>query len=248
MEKFNVNRVMLDHQHEAITKGIRCPNCDAISAHTYKPRKIELKPQSNEGTTESNKIFYKYILISAKCHSCNVESIWLKREIERIISTFDKDEIYDDVYEILLYPNVAPDLPKPNKDMPGNVLNIYNEACLVLQHSPRSSIALSRLAIEQLVEHLGAEGKTLDNKIGDLVSKGLPVTIQQMLDSVRVIGNNAVHPGQIEVEGNIDLAISLLTFINLIVDNQISQPKAIKSTYDLIPESYKKSIERRDKK
>lgn len=234
-----------------IVSSFKCPNCSAIAAQNASVYKVKL-----DELPEISLAKYKDNIVVLTCHSCNNESIWLTRKaIATHQSAFDylKDDedfnTYKDYeFEKILYPFLNNDAPEPNKDMPDNVLNIYNEACLVLQYSPRSSIALSRLAIEQLVEHLGAEGKTLDNKIGDLVSKGLPVTIQQMLDSVRVIGNNAVHPGQIEVEGNIDLAISLLTFINLIVDNQISQPKAIKSTYDLIPESYKKSIERRDKK
>ena len=67
-----------------------------------------------------------------------------------------------------------------------------------------------------------------------------------MLDSVRVIGNNAVHPGEIDLSDNTQLALSLLNFINLIVENQISQPKRIDEIYNSLPESNLKSIERRD--
>ena len=74
----------------------------------------------------------------------------------------------------------------------------------------------------------------------------MPIEIQQMLDSVRVIGNNAVHPGQIDIKDNKELALLLLSFINLIVDNRITQPKKILDTYNLLPESYRNSIERRD--
>ena len=74
----------------------------------------------------------------------------------------------------------------------------------------------------------------------------MPIEIQQMLDSVRVIGNNAVHPGQIDIKDNKELALSLLNFINLIVDNRITQPKKILDIYNLLPESYRNSIERRD--
>lgn len=74
----------------------------------------------------------------------------------------------------------------------------------------------------------------------------MPIEIQQMLDSVRVIGNNAVHPGQIDIKDNKELALSLLSFINLIVDNRITQPKKILDIYNLLPDSYRNSIERRD--
>lgn len=86
----------------------------------------------------------------------------------------------------------------------------------------------------------------MNSKIADLVSKGLPVRIQQMLDSVRVIGNNAVHPGEIDLSDNAQLASSLLKFINLIVENQISQPKKINEIYNNLPESNLKSIKKRD--
>ncbi len=152
----------------------------------------------------------------------------------------------DDSSEILLYPFTSPDLPKANEDMPEDVKKIYDEACLVLKYSPRSSAALSRLAIEKLVDHLEAEGSNLNLKIADLVSKGLPPRIQQMLDSVRVIGNNAVHPGEIDLSDNAQLASSLLDFINLIVENQISHPKRINEVYNNLPESILQSIERRD--
>lgn len=234
------------HHGHSIVSAFNCPNCPAIAAQNPSKIKVNLIDQPN---TELAK--YQDYIIVLTCQSCRNDSIWIARKaFVTYNNVFDNNE--DDYtkyeFEKLIFPIKAENAPLPNPDMPKNIVEIYNEACLVLKDSPRSSAALSRLAIEQLVDYLGAEGKDLNAKIGDLVSKGLPVTIQQMLDSVRVIGNNAVHPGQIEVEGNIDLAISLLTFINLIIDNQISQPKAIKSTYDLIPESYKKSIERRDKK
>ncbi|KYP21679.1 DUF4145 domain-containing protein [Streptococcus parauberis] len=238
----------IDSNYFILVNSLKCPVCDVVATQVVSKNLVTLKKEPN--VTDS--YFHDYV-VRLKCHSCNCESVWITRKLNKTHPkkySKDKDESFYKKFEFekLLYPFSNNDTPGPNNDMPDNVLNIYNEACLVLQHSPRSSIALSRLAIEQLVEYLGAEGKTLDKKIGNLVSKGLPVTIQQMLDSVRVIGNNAVHPGQIEVEGNTDLAISLLKFINLIVDSQISQPKAIQATYDLIPDSYKKSIERRDNK
>lgn len=244
MLKFDIDG-MFYKEEERISKGFTCPHCGAIAAHSFKVEGI------NTGADErsSGLIVYNVLIIST-CQSCNLNSLWLKQGIDTYLPSFhtSNDSNNDKEFENLIFPVKITDLPTPNIDMPNNVLKIYTEACLVLQYSPRSSIALSRLAIEQLVDFLGANGKNLNDKIGDLVTRGLPVTIQQMLDSVRVIGNNAVHPGQIEIEGNIDLAISLLKFINLIVDSQISQPKAIQATYDLIPNSYKESIERRDNK
>lgn len=230
--------MLFTQPYEQVTKGFSCPYCKAFSAHTARFNMIELKDSVIK--INDSDIAVRYFNITAKCHSCNQESIWFKRDAYK-----DKDnEEY--ALEILVYPIINHDVPEPNLDMPESVKQIYDEACSVLYKSPRSSAALSRLAIENLVDCLNANGKDLNTKIGDLVSKGMPVSIQQMLDSVRVIGNNAVHPGQIEISDNIELALSLLNFINLIVDNTITQPKKINEVYNLLPDSYKQSIERRD--
>ena len=125
--------------------------------------------------------------------------------------------------------------------------DIFNESLNVIPYSPRASIALSRLAIDLLTIELNAEGATLNERIGFLVKQGLPTKIQQALDSVRVIGNNAVHPGNIIItENDENLALSLLHFINIIVDYQISQPKQLEETYNLLPQNYRKAIDGRD--
>ena len=41
------------------------------------------------------------------------------------------------------------------------------------------------------------------------------------------IGNFAVHPGQLDLRDDVDTANKLFVFINVIVENQISQPKLI---------------------
>ena len=63
---------------------------------------------------------------------------------------------------------------------------------------------------------------------------------------MRVIGNNAVHPGQIDLRDDRATALSLFTFVNLIVDRMISGPKRIEEAYKGLPESAREAIERRD--
>lgn len=95
--------------------------------------------------------------------------------------------------------------------------------------------------------HLGEKGKNINQDIGNLVKKGLPEKIQKALDSVRVIGNNAVHPGEIDIKDDDHTAISLFEMINMIVEVMISQPKKADEIYKKIPARAKKAITKRDR-
>ncbi len=64
----------------------------------------------------------------------------------------------------------------------------YEEARSILNLSPRGAAVLLRLCVEKLSIHLNAQGSTLDDKIADLVKKGLDDRVQQALDAVGVIG------------------------------------------------------------
>ena len=103
------------------------------------------------------------------------------------------------VVENMVYP-ASTNAPIANSEMPKNVREIYDEASSIFSASPRAAAALLRLALQMLCEHLGGKGKDINTDIATLVSKGLPLTIQQSLDIVRVTGNDAVHPGQIDVD------------------------------------------------
>jgi hypothetical protein len=93
--------------------------------------------------------------------------------------------------------------------------------------------------------HLGEAGENINTDIASLVRKGLPVQVQQALDVVRVTGNNAVHPGQIDANDS-DVAEQLFPLVNLIVEYQISLPARINEMYEALPEGAREAISRRD--
>jgi len=130
--------------------------------------------------------------------------------------------------------------------MPEEIMKDYCEARSICSLSPRGATALLRLAIQKLCMHLGESGKNINTDIGNLVKKGLPVKIQQALDIVRVTGNNAVHPGEMQLEEDPETADSLFELVNLIVENQISQPKSIKELYEKLPQGPVDAIKKRD--
>src|SRR5262249_24749132 len=112
--------------------------------------------------------------------------------------------------------------------------------------SPRGSAALLRLAIQKLCAALGEKGKNIDDDIASLVEKGLSPLQQQALDAVRVIGNEAVHPGTLDLKDDRDTATKLFDLVNIIAEQMISNPKHVKKIYEKIPQKKRKAIERRD--
>lgn len=159
------------------------------------------------------------------CAPCNSYSIWYNGNI--------------------LFPE-SKGIANPNSDLNKEIQADYNEARSIFDKSPRGAAALLRLAIQKMCKQLGENGKDINHDIANLVKKGLPETIQQALDIVRVVGNNAVHPGQIDLKDNSEIAFRLFELINLIAQVMITQPKEIKKLYESLPDSIKDSIKKRD--
>ncbi|MBE2991027.1 DUF4145 domain-containing protein [Sphingomonas sp. CFBP 13603] len=134
----------------------------------------------------------------------------------------------------------------PADDMPADVRIDFIEAAQIVQHSPRGAAALLRLAIQRLCVTLGGSGDNINKDIGDLVKKGLDVRVQRALDVVRVVGNNAVHPGELDVRDDRSTAAQLFSLINLIVEIMISQPAHVARMYEALPAGALAAIERRD--
>ena len=169
---------------------------------------------------------YNNTLQIAECLNCRGKIIW-------------NNSLY-------IYPEIQPQ--EANPDMPETVLQLYNEAGSIYNKSPRAACALLRLAIDRLCNELGEKDRDINKNIGALVERGLSVEVQKALDIVRVVGNKAVHPGQIEFNvDNVETANMLFQLINFIVDRMITEPKNISTLYDNLPESAKQSIEQRDK-
>lgn len=148
--------------------------------------------------------------------------------------------------ERLLHPSGGG--PPPNPDLDPEIIEDYNEARRIVNDSPRGAAALLRLCLQKLMVQLGQKGENLNDEIASLVKQGLSVKIQQALDIVRVIGNNAVHPGKLDIRDDLDTAMSLFGLVNRIAESMISQPKKIEELYGRLPESQRKAIEERDNK
>lgn len=161
------------------------------------------------------------------CFACKRETLWIADKI--------------------IYPVPSGEAPEPNPDLPTEVRNDYLEAAQVLKVSPRSAAALLRLALEKMCGTLLGQKADINTMIGTLVERGLNPTIQQALDVVRVVGNEAVHPGTLDLKDDVETTGRLFLLINLIAEAMISHPKHVAELYKIIPENKLKGIEQRDK-
>lgn len=171
--------------------------------------------------------FHVANLNASQCYECRKLSIWL--------------------HDRLLFPNARTDI-EPNEDLGETIKYDFNEAREILNLSPRGAAALLRLALQKLCKQLGEEGNKIDDDIASLVGKGLNPTIQRALDVVRVVGNEAVHPGTLDLRDDRDTAIQLLKLINSIAEQMISHPKHVDALYEMLPESKRAGIDVRNAK
>jgi hypothetical protein len=136
----------------------------------------------------------------------------------------------------------------PSSDLPDDLKPDYLEARQIVTASPRGAAALLRIVLQKLLIHLGEPGKDINGDIGELAKKGkVSARTKKMLDSVRIVGNESVHPGEINLNDDPELANALFYLINLIVFDAFSYDKYVDSLYDKLPESKRKGVEDRDR-
>jgi hypothetical protein len=221
------------------SSSFNCPNCLAFAQQDW----YESRYNNQEGqytleaelTTTSipisglglNGFRIDNLSAMSMCYQCSEVALWIKGKMVHPCSSI---------------------APLPNPDMPEDVMKIYTEAREVFFLSSTASTALLRLALEKLLPKVGAKKAKIDNMIGQLVGNGLPKEVEKALDSLRVIGNEAVHPGTIDIGDNSDVAFALFKLLNVVVDRLITQQKEIDEIYNLIPEEKLNGINNRNNK
>lgn len=202
-------------------KAFTCPHCHTLSQMHRETHKFNNDVENNGNGT----LILVNVVTICKCANCGKKILWV-----------NNDYAYPDLQPI-----------EANMDMPDSVKQLYEEAGLIYTKSPRAACALLRLAIDRLCNELGETDRDINKNIAALVKRGLSVEVQQALDIVRVVGNKAVHPGQIAFDvDSIDTTETLFTLINIIVDRLISEPKRIASIFDKLPDSVKEAVQKRD--
>lgn len=196
-------------------QSFTCSNCKTITQHDWVHTKWSLSGCYTRYESREK------ISVST-CLHCGAKTLWANGK--------------------KLLPDIG-SAPIPNSDMSDDVKEIYLEAASISSKSPRGAAALLRLGIQVLCKELGGKGENINDDIASLVKKGLPVEIQQALDAVRVIGNEAVHPGTINTDDE-EVVIILFNLVNIIVDDMITRKKKIAEAHSMIPASKLEAIKK----
>ena len=200
--------------------AFNCPHCGAYAHMEW------IGIYQDHGYNDITDLPYKCAL----CLHCTQISLWKSPEGS------------------MLYPDFG-SAPLPAEDMPEDVKKDYEEAARIFIKSPRGAAALLRLGLQKLCIHLGEKGKNINDDIRLLVEKkklsGIAIKIA---DTVRITGNNAVHPGKISDEDIDNLAGNMFGLINAIVEETITKPKIWNNLYQLMPENARNAAEAQDKR
>jgi hypothetical protein len=207
-----------------LERAFNCPYCGTLAGQSW--ARLHVSEPKQPVFAASQKDNPPQLLVGA-CHACSLSTLWIGND--------------------LVYPRQTAFEP-PSEDLPDSVRADYVEAGEIAQRSPRGACALLRLCVEKLLDAAEASGDTISQKIGALVQKGLPEPIQRVLDSSRVIGANAVHPGELNLKDDVEVAQAIASAINLIVGFMISFPKKAGELYKRLPDSAREHIEKRDRK
>ena len=200
-----------------------CPNCWAFAKQNWEKLHFE----------------DNWVISIATCDHCDKFTIWQW-------ATFWWQNSRQVNNARLVSPKIS-SIPQPNPDLNDDIILDYLEAWNIVDESPRWACALLRLALQKLMVQLGEEWNDINRDIGNLVQNWLNPTIQKALDTVRVVWNESVHPWEIDMKDNKDIAIKLFGLINLIANALITQPKEVEELYYwVIPDSKLEGIENRD--
>lgn len=169
------------------------------------------------------------------CGHCAGRSYWIAHKADETANSGE-----------LIHPATI-NAPHAHEYLPQECRFDFEEARAICTLSPRGAAAILRLCLQKLLKHIGGTGEHIDSDIKLLVAQGLDSHIQQALDVIRVTGNNAVHPLEMNLEDDQDSVLVLFEMINFIVEERISRPQKTMQRFANLPEKARLAIEKRDR-
>jgi hypothetical protein len=236
-------------------RSFTCPHCHTLSAQNWG----ELGRWDDEGELGPDPALNFWAI--STCQACERVALWDGTGKEMVEGFVDPRDAASSGVRVagkvmfptqvwrMVYPADSPVGPEPNPDMPDDIHKLYVEAQEIAIRSPRSAAALLRLCVQMLCKHLGQPGNNINADIGALVQEQkLRPHISKAMDTVRIVGNEGVHPGELVLDDEPELVEALFVFVNLITDEAITQPRMVEVMFDKVPESKRAAIEDRDRR
>lgn len=230
--------------------SLNCPHC--TTPIPYYPTAFPVSKIIQNSKIYLQEIKYSLYRFEGKvqlCPVCFKHIIWL---IE--ISTITDESLGYGLEDpevvkkrILVYPKthnrkpVAPEVPEQYK-------KDYNEACLVIDLSPKASAALSRRCLQNILHnHFKINHNNLHKEIKEILDENILLSdVADVLDAIRHIGNFSAHPfenihsGEI-IEVELEEAEWLLQIIEELFDYCFVRPVRNKKRTDALKEKQKKA-------
>lgn len=175
------------------------------------------------------------LTIMAVCQGCDNHSLWVpvKSAVSLMaLATMD--------YK-LVYPAIS-QAPNPEENMPDEIKIDFEEARQVFGSSPRAAAALLRLCVQKLCQELLGKKGDIHKQIGELVEKGLPPRVLKAFDTIRIFGNESVHPGTVNLNDTPEVALALFSLLNMAVRHCITEEKELEAIRALTPEAKRREI------
>ena len=180
--------------------------------------------------------------IESTCSHCEKSSLWRVEKYE------EKPDGQAIPVGWMMFPDRG-SAPLPELDMPADVKSDYEEAATIAAKSPRGAAALLRLGLQKLCIHLGKDGENINADIRSLAEDNvLPPMVIKVADTVRITGNNAVHPGEMSEQDFDFVSSKLFDLLNFIVKKAITEPNELNALYNKVPEKPRAAAEAQDQK
>ncbi len=217
---------------------MKCPHC-----------LVEFHPAPEDGYINTDNQGHWYYQTEI-CPSCKKAVIFLlfvdkKRMSNPHISLTENKFLIEKTIQV--YPKGISRAPCPLEV--DEIFSVeYEEACLVIQDSPKASAALSRRCLQSLLrEKVGVQKDNLEKEINEAIEKErYPSYIAGLLHALRQVGNFSAHPQKntstgeiIEVEpGEAELCLDILESL---FDFHFVLPSKIASQKEKINEKLEKA-------
>lgn len=194
---------------------MKCPHCKVLVHQDFQETALVHKGDGYFGVGKRGKRLH-WTVSHMVCPGCSKAIISLKGT--------QSPAFHPDFFQ-LVYPKTGV-RPYAAEEVPADIADDFNEACIVISDSTKASAALSRRCLQAVLHHLGYKQHKLVDAIKAAIDANIfPLSLAENLDAIRVIGNFAAHPAKDtnaaaiasvepeEAEWNLDVLEELFDFV-----------------------------------